>query len=347
MIKKELGYEKNSSPKASSIYYWLTIFAPIYFLAFSFLRCYLECEYFSKVSFYSYYVLLHHTLWNFTLVLTIILIAHLILKVPVKKLLWLMYGVTLMATPLIYSIFTGVKLNLDYLYGSFWEIFLYSVSFCLAYKKNVPISIELILIFISMFSIGYYYSRSWIRALSTAIAVHIAGNFLAVFWVGLWPDSNAIFLLKSRFANHPFLAIFNLHTVTLMVIILCWRGGLFSRHRISWIFSGLWAFVFWIGYMNFVFLTRIFIEPFDILMTGLPVATVIFLLARLLLPKRRDESWYTYTIIVFLLLIQLMVMVPIYFSKEQHLTPTQRGDHSSRNLKNERITCLTISDSIE
>ncbi|MGD2151137.1 MAG: hypothetical protein PVF99_11055, partial [Desulfobacterales bacterium] len=59
---------------------FLNVFAPVYFLSFSLLRCYVETELLAGKSFFSYYVALHHTLWNATTILIIILLMNLILK---------------------------------------------------------------------------------------------------------------------------------------------------------------------------------------------------------------------------------------------------------------------------
>ncbi len=228
-----------------------------------------------------------------------------------------MYGVTLMGIPLCYSILTGEKLDLQYLQGSFLEIVTHSLTFCLTYKRNNPLTFELVLIFVSILVISYIFTRSWLRAFATAMAVHITGNFLAIDWIGSGGSTESVFTMDSQFPNHPFLAVLYLHTMSILAILLLWRSGMFSQVKEAWILSAFIAFFGWLDYVIITYLTGFFLYPFDIIMTGLPVATVFFILGRLLQEKWKSVSLYTWAVFILIFLLQIAVMVPVYLHKEK------------------------------
>ncbi len=298
-----------------TLFWWITIFSPLYFLLFSFLRCYLEAAVLAREYFFSYYTLLHHTLWNFTTILAIILVLNLFLKLPPSRLLWLMYGVTLMATPLIYSFITGEKLHLDYLRGNFFEILKHTFTFCLTYQRNNPLTVELIIIFIGIFCTGYFYTGRWWKALILAVIVHITGNFIAIYWFGVGPDTGAVIPVTTRLNNHPFLAVIYLHTTSFLTFVLIWREGLFFDNKNYWLISLLFAFAGWMIYIIISFSTGFFKEYFDIIATALPAGTFIFILVRFFLPHNRSIPWYTWILIFSLFFMQLAVMIPVYLYK--------------------------------
>jgi hypothetical protein len=96
--------------------------APFFFFLMALFRCYLESHVFAANPYFSYFVALHHVLWCFTFILAVILITHVILKVAVEKLLWLMYGAVLLMIPVIVVMVQGKPLLINYLTGSFPEI---------------------------------------------------------------------------------------------------------------------------------------------------------------------------------------------------------------------------------
>lgn len=299
----------------------LRIFAPIYFFLFSLLRCYVEAEVLAKHSFFSYYTAWHHILWNTTTILMIILLVSLILKVSIPSLLWLMYGVTSMAIPLFYAMVMGEHLHIEYLRGSFLEIMRHIATFCLTYPRNRPLTIEMLVIFFSMIGVGYYYSRSWPRALGLAMAVHIFGNIIAIHWFGPSPYAKSIFVIKTQWRNHPLMAVIFLHTMTILTMLLIWRAGLVKGSKSSWVSLALWAAIAWIVYVIIIRITGWFIRPFDIIMSALPVTTGIFLSACILSSKRRMLSRWAWATMGLVFIIQLTVMGPIYFHKKMSLIP--------------------------
>jgi len=298
---------------------WLRAFAPIYVLLFSTLRCYVETGLLAEHTSFSYYTALHHTLWNASTILMIILLMNLILKVSIMRLLWVMYGITFMAIPLFYAMVTGDYLRLEYLNGSFPEIMSHIATFCLTYTRNRPLTIELMVIFFSMLGVGYAYTRSWPRSIALAIAVHLFGNIFAIHWVGPIPYAKAIVVVRTQWGHHQFMAIIWLYMLTALAIFFIWRAGWFGGSKRSWLYAALWAAMAWVVHVVIMKITGWFIRPFDILMSGLPVTTLTFLLVRILSFQRRMFSRWAWATMGIVLLMQLAVMGPIYLHKKKDL----------------------------
>jgi len=292
----------------------LNAFAPVYFIFFSVFRCYVETGLLAKHSFFSYYVALHHTLWNASTILVIILLMHLILKVPIARLIWVMYGITLMAIPLLYAMVTQEHLQLEYLRGSFSDIIGYVATFCWAYTKNRPLTIELLVIFLAMVTVGYAYTRSWLRALCLAVSVYIVGNILAIHWVGPIRYSKSVVLFQTQWSHHQFMAAFWLSMLTALSILFIWQAGWFGGNKRSWVYAALAAAGVWMVQTIVFKSTGWFNRPFDIFMSGLPAVTLTFFGVRLLSSERKIFSGWTFGTMGIIFLMQLAVIGPIYFN---------------------------------
>jgi uncharacterized membrane protein (DUF441 family) len=292
---------------------FLNAVAPVYFLSFSLLRCYVETAILADQSAFSYYVALHHTLWFATTILIIILLMNFILKVPIMRLLWVMYGITLVAIPLFYAMVTGENLRLEYLRGSFSEIISYIATFCWTYLRNRPLTMELLIIFFSMFAVGYAYTKSLYRAIFLAVSVHIAGNIFAIHWVGPIPYAKSVFTFRTQWSPHQFMSVFWLYGLTIVAVLFIWRAGWFGIKR-SWIYSALAAASIWVVQVIIFKTTGWFNRPFDSLTAGLPAVTLAFLLVRLFSSERATTFGRALATMSAIFLIQLAVMGPIYFN---------------------------------
>jgi len=292
------------------------VFAPVYFFAFSILRCYIESELLARESYFSFYTALHHTLWNAATILMIILVVHLVVKVPIIRLLWLMYGITLMAIPLLYAILAGQNLQLEYLKGSFTEIVGHIVTFCFLHPVNKPLSIEIMVIFLSMLALGYGYTRSWHRAVILAAAVHLLGNMFAIHWIGPVPYARSVVVVTSQLGHHQFMSSVWLFVLTALTLMLVWRAGWFSGSKRLWLKLFLWTLSVWGGFAAVIQKTGWFVQPFDIFISGLMPATLTFLFAAALSPERRLFPKTTWAAFGLVLMLQLTVMGPFYLHEE-------------------------------
>lgn len=300
---------------------WVQAFAPIYFLLFSLLRCYVETGLLANHGFFSYYTALHHVLWFTSIILMIILLANFFLKVSVTRLLWLMYGITLTAIPLFYAMVTGKHLRMQYLGGSSLEIVSHIATFCLTYPRNRPLTIEMLVIFLSMIGVGYYYSRSWPRSIALAVAVHVFGNIFAIHWFGPVPYTKAIIGVSTQWSNNPLMAVIWLYPLSALTVLIIWRAGWFGGSRRSWLYATLWAAMSWAAYVVIATITGWFMRPFDILISGLPVTTLTFLVVSIVSSEHRMLSRCAWATMGIVLLIQLAVMGPIYLHKTNGLIP--------------------------
>ena len=307
-------YRMNASDAMPNRNILLNAFAPVYFIFFSLFRCYMETGLLAKHSFFSYYVALHHVLWFASIILVIILLMHFILKVPIVRLIWVMYGVTLMAIPLLYAMMTQEHLQLEYLRGSFSEIIGYIATFCWAYTKNRPLTIELLVIFFSMIAVGYAYTRSWYRALALAVSAYMVGNIFAIHWVGPIPYSKSVVLLQTQWSHHQFMAAFWLAMLTVLSILFIWQAGWFGGNKRSWLYATLAAASVWMIQTIVFKSTGWFNRPFDIFMAGLPVVTLTFFSVRLLSSERNIFSGWTFGTMGIILLMQMAVIGPIYIN---------------------------------
>jgi hypothetical protein len=312
--EKPIGYHMNALDDLPNWKLRLNAFAPVYFVLFSLFRCYVETGLLARHSFFSYYVALHHTFWNASTILMIILLMHFILKVPIVRLVWVMYGVTLMAIPLLYALATGEHLQLEYLRGSFSEIIGYVATFCWAYTKNRPLTIELLVIFFSMIFIGYAYSRSWPRAFLLAVSVYIVGNLFAINWVGPVRHSKSVFLFQTQWHHHQFMAAFWLFMLTVLLIVFVRQAEWFGGGRRSWCYGALAAAFIWM-FQGAVFKSiGWFNQPFDIIMSGLPAVTLAFIGVNLLFAKRESFFGWTFAAMSIIFVLQMAVIGPIYLS---------------------------------
>ena len=299
---------------------WLRVFPPVYFIALAWLRCYVETALLAQPPFFGYYIVLQHILWVTMTMLVIILLSHAVLRVPVQNLLWLMYGGTVMLMPLIYTLIFRTPLELNYLRGSLMGIATHIVTFCATYPCNLPLTIELAAIFLGMGIIGYIYTRNWRRALGLAIAVHIMGSVLAIDWFGTGLHSQAIFTISTRLTNHPMLAVIFLHVLSLLVILLLWRGGQLTCDR-RLLRSATWALGTWIGCAIFAWGTGWFKYGFDCVAAGLPFATGVFLIILFLQHTNPPLSSWTCLCLGVLMILQLMAFMPIFLHMEACLDP--------------------------
>ena len=287
--------------------------APAFFFLTVLLRCYLESAVFAVRPYFSYFVAWHHVLWYFTVILFIILVTHLILKVAVERLLWLMYGAVLTLIPVIVVMIQGKPLAADYLTGSCREIISHIATIYFTYRQNWPLTLEVVIIFVGMTVVGYHYSRSLLRGLFLGLTVYLGGNLLAVSWIGSYPYERVVFKVHSALLNHAFMAAVCAHSATFFAFLAAWRAGLMAGSFRYWVASAVTAMAAGFLYMAVVAKTGWFSNPVDIGLTALPVWTTTFLAAvrgfrKKLLPNR----WF-WVIGLTVLGFQWAVMGPIYF----------------------------------
>lgn len=291
----------------------LRLAAPFFFFCIALFRCYLESNVFAPQPYFSYYVALHHVLWYFIIILFIILTTHLILKVAVEKLLWLMYGAVIIMIPIIVVMIQGKPMEADYLTGSFHEIVLHIVTFYFTYERNLPLTAEVIIIFIGMSIIGYLYTRSIMRGLTLGTAIYLGGNLLAISWLGSLPYTKAVFTVQSGLLNHPFMAVLCIHAVTFFAYLIIIRADLIKGELRYQFLAMVIAILAGGLYMLSVKQSGWFTNRFDIVLTALPIWTTTFFAVLYIYRQRILLSRWFWVIATTVLLFQWAVLGPIYF----------------------------------
>jgi len=287
--------------------------APFFFFLIALFRCYLESHVLAPHSYFSYYVALHHVLWYFTIILFSILITHLILKVAVEKLLWLMYGAVLLMIPVIVVMIQGKPMMADYLTGSFSEIVTHILTVYFTYKQNLPLTAEVIIIFFGMTIVGYLYSRSLLRGLALGAAIYLGGNLLAISWLGPFPNTKAVFIVYSALLNHPLMAVVCAHSVTFFSFLSANRAGLITGGFRSRFLASAIALLAGSVYMALVAQSGWFSNPVDIILTALPIWTTAYLITIYRCRQHVSLSRFFWIIGLTVLFFQWAVLGPIYF----------------------------------
>ena len=293
--------------------------APAYFFLFIWARVYLETAVFAPIPFFSYYTLCHHMLWFGGTFLTMMLVMHFILKVPIKDLLILCYGVTLTAVPLIYALITGEKLRLTYLRGDFGEIFSHAVTFVWSYKADRALSMELALIFFGITGLAYLISKKPARALLTGISAYTALMIWAVHWVGRHPHKYAVFSVSTWMASNCLIAIILLHIFSFLVVAVVWRAGLLTQGKSVWLQALMAGVLAWAAFSFVMWKTQWFVLPFDIVVSGLPAFSDAALFLALWKGRDRGVSRLALGVFTALFLIQLSVMGPLLVRADEGL----------------------------
>ena len=117
----------------------------VFFVCLAALRCYLETAVIATPPFFGYFLLCHHLLWFLLIMQCILLLAHLVLEVPVRRTLPIMYGGIVIMIPILWvSIFPDTSPEFEYLSGSPGQIAIYILTFCIAFPQNHALVLELV-----------------------------------------------------------------------------------------------------------------------------------------------------------------------------------------------------------
>jgi hypothetical protein len=315
-----IGVMDGRNSSASKTNQSRNILAVLFFLGVSWFRSYMETGVFAQPSYFGLYVGWHHVLWMLTIVLSIILLAHGILRVPVTRLLWLMYGGVVMLMPLLYGLVTGKPLEMDYLRGSPIELLKHTVSFCVTYQPNRPLAIELGTIFVCMLAVGYGYSRSLLKPLLLAVAVQVVGSMLAVDWMGTGPNSRGLITVSTRLTHHPMMSVVLLHVVTVLVLIAISRAQKGHASGTERRQVALQVFLVWLCVSVLLRLSSWSAKAFDCVVCGLPFASLTLLLVH---PRHvRQGKWaWADVCLLSLVALQFAVMLPIFLHQEARFNP--------------------------
>jgi len=296
------------------------VVAPFWFLAVALLRNLLETRVFAARDGYSYFTAMHHLAWYASALLAILLVTHLVLAVPVVRLTWMAYGSVVLFIPILYAAATGERLRMEYLRGSPVEVLTHVATFSLTYRRDWPMTAEMVAIFLGMAAVGYLYRRSWARAVVLSLAVYLTIAVVGLAWFNVARTTSPIFPLDTALKRpQPLLAMAWTHVATGLLLLVLWRAGAFLRGPGAWrraFAAGAWAWAAWIAV---VWATGWFGRPFDIAATGLPVAFAVLLAARLAGRDRGAVGAPAWTLLALAMLLQALAIGPTAAHQQRRL----------------------------
>ncbi|MBI9076200.1 MAG: hypothetical protein JEZ02_12380 [Desulfatibacillum sp.] len=299
----------------------ISLTAPLYFLLFALTRSYWETGLMGHYPMFSYYRGIHHVLWITTAALALIMALQAYTGTEPRKLMFMLFGVTFMAVPVLHSLITGVPLELTYIHGNFKTIVRDIATFCLLNPQNRPLSLEMMMLVGGIGLLAYLITGSKLRGLGAFATSYLVGILVAIHWMGLPSMPGAVFNMQTEFSIHPFQAVVYSHWAMGIVLFAAIKQGLFEKDWRAWIRSFGWGAVAWLFYALAASAAGWFSTTFDCLATGLPLFTAITMAVRVHQePWRKRGTVAALGLLSVLLLFQLLVMGPIYLGIHEQLT---------------------------
>lgn len=299
---------------------WWEIAAPPFFVGFVLLRSWLEMTVFSATDRFSYYTALHHLCWYTSTMVAILLAVHLASRLPMRTVLPLLYGIVVAVIPLLWSLTTGEPLSLEYLRGSPREILTQIATFSIASPRNWPLVPEVMLIDLGMIAVAWRLTRCWWRGLAAGIATHLTLAVIGLPWFGLSNARATIISVDTALGRSQSVQAAGwMFVATALVGVAAWRLGAFADNRRSWVFAALIGAEVWLVWSITAQLAGWFRTPFDLFVTGLPMAWMGCLASRLAFPDRRKVGWPTIATWFLVFAVQAAVIIPFIGGFEQSL----------------------------
>ncbi|MBU2488852.1 MAG: hypothetical protein KKA60_05640 [Proteobacteria bacterium] len=309
-----------------SWWFWAQLFAPVFLLVFACFRSYMEMVHFSAAPAFSFYRTAHHILWFASAMMTVVLWLHLLSRIPLADLLWVFFGIVATGIPLVVAWITGTPMALEYHNGSALTVIRDILTFSFFQAHNVPIAIEGVIIAVGFFFISWLCILEWKKSLLSTVLFLLTLNLYAVAWLAPEKAPLGYFRVASSWSHHPFLAVLFLGTFSLLTVIYAWRTGIFRPDRRPWLVSAAAGILAWAAYGYAATAHGWFPTPWDRISTGLPLATAVALAVRgALWGWGGGGSPWALVTLTSLLLIQLVVMDPIYLKVQERFVPPPRG----------------------
>lgn len=299
---------------------WFRLVAPPAFIVIVLLRSYLEMAVFSRANRFSYYTALHHLCWYASAMLLILLAAHLVLRVEVRRLVPMMLGTVVVAVPLVYAWIRGLPLNLTYLHGDAHAVLLQILTFGASSPRNVPLIPELVIIDVGMAVIGRLVGGTWRRGLLLALATHLSLAFVGLTWFGLDRGTGAILNVASRVARPQALQAAGwIVVVTVLVFVLLWRDGRFHGGLRSWLIALFAGADVWLVWMVVMLVAGWLRTPFDLVTTGVMPATLTVVIVRSIRRDRRLVKPAVWAVLALVIVVQSAVLAPVIAHRDHLL----------------------------
>ena len=300
----------------------MNIFAPFFYILCASLRCFLETRVYSVHDAFSYYTLLHHVLWYLTSILGVLLFLSFYLKRSPRELSWLFYGGVIVFIPPLHAWITKTPMDLEYFTGSAGEIILYSITAAWQFTRNRPQFFAIILLDVGIFLTGYYYTRSWRRALVTLVGTHGILTLIGTKWFGKYDLSETLILVRTDFPGHAFMALIWLQTASILTLFLVRREVSLKGGGVNqWGKAIVWGGTAWALCAVSIATLGTFRHFFDAATTMCMVwVPVIFGYMGIKRKACRPTFWVV-VILAAVLGFQMVTTIPLFFEGHLSLTP--------------------------
>lgn len=303
-------------------------FAPLYLVLICATRSYLETVPFAGVQAASFYRSVHQVCWYLNAFLTSYFFFHLITRVPVRRLLWFSYAMTVLLLPVAYVALTGQKLYLEYHHGSAGKILSDVFSFVVTASHNHPVIIDGGVAMVGTGVMAWFYTRRPWRGVAMALAIFLTVNFYAVLWLGPEGYSGPLFHLPSGMSLQPFLASLHLTVACFVAVIWVASAGLFRSDARAWKLSALAGALAWTAFTALSLWSGYFTAAYDAAVCGLMSFTCVTLAVRALFRAAGVRgSAYAAALFTAILAAQIMILGPIFLKTQERYTQKSTTYH--------------------
>ena len=262
-----------------------------------------------------FFLIFHHHYWYFLVLFVCIFWFSVFLKKTFAELYWFVFLMPVILVPMACGFIFGSSRGLNYLKGGdFLENLKHIATFLLLHKDDLPISVELILVFGATLIYTFIVSRSlWKSFVNAALCyisiICIGTNFITPFEV------SALLAIKTAMPYHMWMAFKYMSYAFLMIFVL-FRHEILNfyrenrRFRISGIILFVLAELFFIAFFGIrPYLQNHYFYFADIFVTLVPSIVVSQTLNLLFFTKIKDfvfrklflafHSLVIFTIILF------------------------------------------------
>lgn len=205
------------------------------------------------------YLIFHHHYWYFFVFLLFIFNFRVFLKLKIKDMLWMLFLSPVILTPILYYWIRGTNLlKLQYINGNnLIQSFPDVLTFMLFHSKNWPVSIELILLFVSIAVFSFYKTRKFFLSLFVGFSCYFCLMiFAATALIGPY-ETDVLIYVKTSLNRQLFLVFLYFSAVATLFILLFKNEIALIYMNKRFLISGIILFVLFI-----IFALLFLLNPF-------------------------------------------------------------------------------------
>ncbi len=217
-----------------------TILCFLFFLFVILSRIYLETEIFSRRSFFSYFVVIHHSCWYIFVFYYFSSCNRYILNMSPSKIKYTALLSPVVMIPVIHAAISGKNLDLGYLDGNFRQNLYYMATLYWNHPKNGEFFIEMIVLLI-LFSVGSYVISKSIKKTFLNIFVGFYGCMMlaGLHLFGVAPRTRAYFKINTALKNHQLLSLIYFSLAILFFLVYSYPEikSYLKSEKIRWLIT--------------------------------------------------------------------------------------------------------------